>query len=322
MKHRGTLKLALKRGAMLTAANWQVALIQFIADSTFKLLLAVPVVGGAILVAVVVRGDVGEVLHGDLRQVIASVADGLAAEPAALASFLVAFLLVLVGGSGFMFLVKGGTVSVLADAEKAAGPIEREPFDLDRFEQAARFSIVRFMAGARALFRRYLLLGVALMAAYLVSGLIYLAVLYVGYRLGDDGAFLIGWTMVAAVLSSALIVWITIVNLLYLLTQVVIAVSGLGLRLSVGEMLRFLSTELWDVVGVFTVTLVLVVVATGASLGATAGLGLIAFAPLAGLAVLPLQIMAWLLRSLAFQYLGLTALEAYLHLYKARKKQS
>jgi len=57
MKHRGTLKLALKRGAMLTAANWQVAVIQFIADSTFKLLLAVPVVGGAILVAVVVRGD-------------------------------------------------------------------------------------------------------------------------------------------------------------------------------------------------------------------------------------------------------------------------
>jgi hypothetical protein len=254
--------------------------------------------------------------------VTASVANGLVQEPAALVSFLVAFLLVLLGGSAVMFLVKGGTIRVLAEAEASTGPIERESLEWDQFESSARFSIGGFVGGARALFRRYLLLGIALIVAYLASAVLYLAVLYVGYRLGSDGAFLIGWTMVAAILSSALIVWITIVNLLYLLTQIVIAVSGLGLRDSIRDMFGFLSADLWDIVGVFAVTVLLVVLATGASLGATAGLGLIAFAPLAGLAVLPLQLIAWLLRSLAFQFLGLTALEAYLHLYRTRKFSS
>ena len=43
-------KLALKRGALITAANWQVVVLQFVADALFTALLAVPVVGGAALV--------------------------------------------------------------------------------------------------------------------------------------------------------------------------------------------------------------------------------------------------------------------------------
>jgi hypothetical protein len=50
---------------------------------------------------------------------------------------------------------------------------------------------------------------------------------------------------------------------------------------------------------------------------ATWGFYLIAYAPLAGLVVLPLQLGAWLLRNLVFQYLGLTALSAYLSLYRS-----
>jgi hypothetical protein len=61
----------------------------------------------------------------------------------------------------------------------------------------------------------------------------------------------------------------------------------------------------------------MVMFATLASMLTTAGLGLIAFVPLAGLAVLPLQLVAWLLRNLVFQYLGLTALSAYLGLYRS-----
>jgi hypothetical protein len=37
--------------------------------------------------------------------------------------------------------------------------------------------------------------------------------------------------------------------------------------------------------------------------------------PLIGLAVLPLQLVAWLVRGLLFEYLGLTALAAYVGLY-------
>ena len=77
-----------------------------------------------------------------------------------------------------------------------------------------------------------------------------------------------------------------------------------------------LKVELWDVVGVFGAILLLVVLATVLSIAATAGLGLIAFVPIATLIVLPLQLGAWLLRNLVFQYLGLTALAAYLHLYQ------
>ena len=48
---------------------------------------------------------------------------------------------------------------------------------------------------------------------------------------------------------------------------------------------------------------------------ATAALGLVTFIPFVGLAALPLQVLAWLLRGLVFQYLGLTVVGAYLKLY-------
>ena len=40
-------------------------------------------------------------------------------------------------------------------------------------------------------------------------------------------------------------------------------------------------------------------------------------AALSFLAVLPLHIAAWLLRGIVFQYVGLTAIGAYLHLYRS-----
>src|SRR5262245_2938080 len=46
------LRLLLKRGALLAAANWPVLVIEFITDVTFQVLLAVPIIGAAILVAV------------------------------------------------------------------------------------------------------------------------------------------------------------------------------------------------------------------------------------------------------------------------------
>ena len=55
--------------------------------------------------------------------------------------------------------------------------------------------------------------------------------------------------------------------------------------------------------------------ATLASALAWSGVGLFAFVPLVGLAVFPLQIAALLLRGFVFEYLGLTALGAYLTLY-------
>jgi hypothetical protein len=53
------------------------------------------------------------------------------------------------------------------------------------------------------------------------------------------------------------------------------------------------------------------VLATVASVLATGALGFIGFVPIVGLAVLPLQLLAWLTRGLLFQFIGLAALGAY-----------
>lgn len=45
------LRAAIKCGALIAAANWQVTLIQAFADALFKLLLAAPVVGAVLLLA-------------------------------------------------------------------------------------------------------------------------------------------------------------------------------------------------------------------------------------------------------------------------------
>ena len=94
------------------------------------------------------------------------------------------------------------------------------------------------------------------------------------------------------------------------------AVDGVGLTDAVRAVSRFVRSEFRDLAGVFVVVLGLVVAATFASALAWSGVGLIAFVPLVGLAVFPLQIAALLVRGIVFEYLGLTALGAYLTLYQ------
>ena len=80
--------------------------------------------------------------------------------------------------------------------------------------------------------------------------------------------------------------------------------------------MRFLRSSVREIAGIFGVVLVLVLLATAASILATAGLGLIGFVPIVAVAVMPLQIAAWLVRGVVFQYLALTALGAYLTQYR------
>ena len=76
-------KLALKRGALLTAANWQVVVLQWVADSVFTALLAVPVVGGAALVEAEARARMAR-LTGALDAAVQTMAaDGALVERAA-----------------------------------------------------------------------------------------------------------------------------------------------------------------------------------------------------------------------------------------------
>ena len=316
MPHLAILRSTLKRGAIVAAANWPVVVIQFVAESTFKLLLGIPIVGGAVLVALALGRDLRALLGGDLRDIVTDVLAALAGQPGALAAFVVAVVIVLAGGSALMFLVKGGTVTVLVAGDAAAGAIERPPVRLAAVARAGQYSVDRFVLGASTLFRRYLRLGLALFAVYLLSGGAYLVAVFGTRSLVGGTAGTLGWTVLAALCSSALLVWITIVNLVYLLIQMIVALEDCGVRRAVVHLGRFLRLRLREVFLVFVVVLALVVVATAASLLATTGLSLISFIPLIGLAVFPLQAAAWLVRGLVFQYLGLTALGAYISQYR------
>jgi hypothetical protein len=309
------LKHLLKRGALLAAANWQTSAIQFVVETSFQVLLAVPIIGAAILVAVLLGGDLAALLQGGLRETFTTVASTLLSEPVALVAFMIAFSVVLFAGSFLMFIVKGGTVEVILAAHEAAGPIERDPLTLDTLRPAARFTLQRFTAGCRRLHRPYLVLGTLLMALYALSAAGYLAFVAYGYQLAAGRALVIGWTFIAAMAAGALVVWITVINFLYVLTQVAIAVEQVGVVEGIRAVARFIRAELKELTAVFLVVGGLVVAATLASALAWSGVGLIAFVPLVGLAVFPLQLAALVVRGLVFQYLGMTALGAYVTLY-------
>lgn len=309
------LKHLLKRGALVAAANWPVVVIQFIAQTTFQVLLAVPIVGAAILVTVLLGTDLADILQGSLRDIFTAIASTLLSEPLALVAFVTAFAIVLLGGSVLMFVVKGGTLEVLLAAEGAAGSIEHDPITLERLKNAARFSLPRFTEGCARLFRPFLSLGLILIVVYALSVTAYATFVVYGYRAASGRALILGWTLIAALAGAALIAWITVVNLLYLLMQIAIAAEGIGVADAAHVVLRFIRAEFRELAAVFVVVVALVVAATLASALAWSGVGLIAFVPLVGLAVFPLQLVALLLRGIVFEYLGLTALGAYLALY-------
>jgi len=310
------LKLLLKRGGLLAAANWPVVVIQFAAQTTFQVLLAVPIIGAAVLVAALLGGDLAILLQGSMREIFATITDALMSEPFALGAFIVAFVIALVGGSVLMFLVKGGTVDVMLTAHDQVGPIERLPITLTTVAQAATFSISRFINGCGRLFVSYLRLGLALMVAYGLTGAAYLAFVVYGYRAAGDGILFIGWTFLATLATIGLFLWITAVNLVYLLLQIATAAGHATLRGAAGEVMRFARAELRELGGIFLVVFGMVVAAWLASFLAWSGVGLIAFVPLVGLAVFPLQLAALLLRGLVFEYIGLTAMGAYVTLYR------
>jgi hypothetical protein len=298
----------------VTAANWHVVLVQFVADALFKTLLAVPVVGGVFLVVLLIGGDPSDLLLLPVADILPSMASVLMAQPIALAAFLCAVLLVLFGGSLLMFVVKGGTVSILVAAERGAGAIEHPPLRTSALRRAALFSLDGFTSGAERLFPRYLRLGMALMVVYAASTAASLAVVF---GPGEHEH----WQLLAAIASIVLVAWITVVNFLYLLVQIVVAAEDCEVGEGVRRVLTLVRLRFRTVAGIFIATLGLVLLTTAASILATAALGLIAFVPLVGLAALPLQLIAWLVRGVVFQYIGLTSLVAYTHVRRAMTEE-
>jgi hypothetical protein len=300
------LKSTLKRGALVAAANWQVALIQSVADSLFKILIAVPAVGGVFFVVLVVGAEPSGLLALEWREMVTTIVAALLSQPLVLVAFLLSLGVVVIGGSLFMFLVKAGTVATLVAGDRRAGPIEQPPLHISSILEASGFSADDFMAACQRFFPRYARLGYTLMSVYIVSGLAFLAAVTMGRLTGGD----------TALLTALFVGWITLVNLIYLLMQIIVVADDCGVRSAARRLTAFVRGRLRQIAAVFSVVLSLVVLATGVSILAMGALGLIAFVPFFGLAVLPLQLVAWLFRGIVFQYLGLTSIGAYLRLYR------
>jgi hypothetical protein len=310
MSDTGSLKLFLKRGALISAANWPIVLTQFIADAVFKTLVAVPIAGGSLLVVLLVGGSPADILRLEPREMVPELVGVLLAHPRALAAFLVALGVVMAGGSVLMFAIKGGTMAVITAGEEAAGNIEHPPLRLHALRRASQFSIDRFLDGVRRFFPRFLRLGLVLALVYVASGLAYLAVVF-----GPAGEPGVSSPLVIIGTSLALILWIAAVNFFYLLCQIVIGTDDCSVSDAVGRAARRLAANAWAMLGILGAIMVLLAMTTAASILAIAALGFIAFVPFVGLAALPLQVCAWLVRGLVFQFIGLTGLASYLRVF-------
>jgi len=305
------LKLSLKRGALITAANWQVVLVQFVADTLFKTLAAVPIVGGLVLVTLVIGGNPLDVLRlDDLTQTVSTMVGVLLAQPIALAAFVAALGVILIGGSIMMFAVKAGSVTVLLAGDRAAGAIEQPPLRFSALEEANQVSLERFTDGVRRLFSRYLRLGITLTMAYALIAIAYLMLLF-SPSLPEQSVS----PLIVTLASLAVLILITLVNFLYLLLQIVMAAEDCGVLEAVPHVARLLTRRTKELTVVLSAILALMLLSTGASILATTALGLIAFVPFVGLAAVPLQVFAWLVRGVVFQFVGLTGVATYLRLH-------
>ena len=288
-------------------------IVQFVADTLFKTLVVVPVLGGLVLVTLVAGGNPFDLIRfDDLTQTISAMVGVLLAHPVALAAFLAALGVILAGGSVLMFAVKAGSVTVLMAGDRSAGVIEEPPLRFAAVKQANQATLERFTGGVKRLFPRYLRLGIALTIVYALIVLAYLAFLF-----GPPISPILDGPVATTLASLAIIVVITLVNFLYLLMQIVIAAEDCRVSEAVPHVARLLRKRTKALAVVLAAILSLMLMATAASILATTALGLIAFVPFVGLAALPLQVFAWIVRGVVFQYVGLTGVSTYLRLHYA-----
>jgi hypothetical protein len=290
-----------------------VVLVQFVADTLFKTLIAVPIVGGLVLVALVVGGNPFELLRiDDLTQTVSTMVSVLLAQPGALAAFVIALGIVVAGGSIMMFAVKAGSVTVLLAGDRSAGAIEIPPLRLSSLRDANQATLERFTTGVRVLFARYLRLGIALTVVYAIIAGVYLTFLW-----GPTISQSLDNPLMVTLASLLVVLAITIANFIYLLLQIIMAAEDCGVLEAVPHVARLVRRRTKELGQVLAAILALMLLATGASILATAALGLIAFVPFVGLAAWPLQVFALLVRGVVFQVVGLTGVATYLRLHFA-----
>jgi hypothetical protein len=309
------LGAALRRGAWLTIANWPVVIIDFAIESLYTLAVAVPVIGGAFMVAVLLGADMREIVAEGVRATADLVMGSLTAAPLALAAFLVALAVVGLGGAMLMHVIKAGTLLVLVRGDRAGGEFHRAPISQMALRPAAAFSLATVVDGARRFGRRTVTLTLWLGVAYLFVAAGLALVIALQSRLAAS-RWAPAWPLLLLIATSASAVAIMLINVVFDLVRLVVVTDDCRTREAARRLKTFVIADARQVLGIFGVMTALLTVTTAASLTAVASVTLVAWVPIAGLIVVPLQIIAWLVRGVLLQCLALTALAAYQTQYR------
>lgn len=310
------LKSALTRGAVITSANWPVVLIDFGIETLYKAALAVPIVGGAFVVGVIFGHDLQGVMSEGTRGAADMVVGSLTAAPFAFVGFLAGLGLVACGGAIVVFTIKAGTLSILVAADRSAGEFHRDRAHLGWIRRANAYRLEAILANARKYSRRSALLGVWLGIAYaLVSGA-YLAAMAIGLNLPAGSVWGSAWPLLVLIATSAVAVSIALINLAYDLLRIIMVTDDCRLSVALTRLRAFLLVDARQVIGIFAVTIVVLALAAAILLLAAWMLALVSWVPFAGVIVVPLQAVAWVVRALLFEYVGLTAIAAYQTQYR------
>jgi hypothetical protein len=315
-----SLRAALKQGALVTVANWPVVLVEFAVWSLFELALGVPVLGGALMVAVLLGFD----LDGLLAQGLSNTADliiaSLVAAPISLGAFLLAVGLVAAGGLMLVFVVKAGTLAVMAAGDRAAPDLHRVPIHVAGLRQAGAWTVSAMYAGVQRYGARGARLAAVLSATYLVIVIVAFGAIGLGFRLASHSAWSGAWIVLIAPATSAAVLAGTIANLVFDLARVIIVIDDTGVREALRRARRFVVKDARHVLGIFAVTNLIVALAGAAWIVATANIAFIGLVPVVGLLVAPLQAAIWIVRGLVFQYLGLATVMAYQTQYRRSRE--
>jgi len=310
------LRAAITRGALITLANWPAILVDFAAESIYKVALAVPVIGGAFMVALLTGADVTTLLSDGVTAAADRMLGPLGQAPVALLAFLAAVGVVAFGGEILMFIVKAGTLAVLVQGERLAGEIHRTPIRLSAVRMASAYSLEAVLDGARRFQRRAALLAAWLGAVYIVIGTSYVLAVTYGFQWAAASPWASVWPLLVLVATSVSVVGLTAANLLFDLMRVVIITDDCRVSDAARRVRTFLLADARQVLGIFGAMAGVLMIATVASIIGTAGLTVVAWAPLAGIILLPLQLAFWIVRGLFFQYAGLATLSAYQTQYR------
>lgn len=314
----GTLPLgaALKRGGLLVAANWAVVLLDFSIGLLYMLVVAVPVLGGALMVSVLGGRDLRDAVTAGIGPTADVVLGSLASAPVALLAFLGALAAAAIGAEAIAFIVKSGTLAVIVEADRGTDAIEAEPIGTETLLRAQVFRLETVVVAARHFARRSVTLALGLGSIYGVLALAYVGLVTYGVSSGPAPRWAIPLPVLVFVATSLGIVSATAATLTFNLLRVVLVTDDCDVREAVSRLRVFVIEDARQVLGIFSVVGGVELFAGAAALLATAGLAPIAYLPFAGLLIVPLQLALWVLRGLLFEALSLASLSAYQTQYR------